>query len=125
MARTYFLMAVSLLLISACAVRAPEDPEPEAVPAPEPEDVRQDVIGDLHRQAIQRMQQQQFLPAIALLERALMIKPDEVSTYVLLARVHTLNDDRAQAREMLQRGILYAPAGSAAERQITQLLNSP
>lgn len=121
MARTYFLVAVSLLLVTACAVREPVAPEPE--PAP-PEDVRQDVIVDLQRQAIQRMQQSDHLPAIALLERALMIKPDDVGTYVLLARVHTLNGDRAQARAVLQRGLLYAPAGSAAERQMTELLNN-
>lgn len=115
------LLLLGLLLLVACATVAPE-PEPLES---EPEDPRLSVVQELQRQAVTRVQQGEYLPAISLLERAVQIKPDEVGSYILLARSHTLRGDPEQARAALQRGQLYARPGSADAARIEHLLNRP
>lgn len=124
MARSNLLNALALLAMVWLVACATVTPEPE-VEEPRPEDPRTSVVHELQRQAVVRVQQGEYLPAITLLERAVQIKPDEVGTYILLARAHTLNNDREQARTALQRGQLYARPGSADAERIEQLLRRP
>ncbi|WLD58443.1 tetratricopeptide repeat protein [Salinispirillum sp. LH 10-3-1] len=124
MARSNILNVVllfGLLVLVACATVLPE-PEPVE---PAPEDPRLSVVQELQRQAVVRVQQGEYLPAISLLERAVQIKPDEIGNYILLARAHTLRGDPDQARAALQRGQLYAHPGSADAARIEHLLNRP
>ncbi|MFY0664246.1 MAG: tetratricopeptide repeat protein [Natronospirillum sp.] len=122
MARSNFLNALLLLALATLVACATVAPEPEVI---EPEDPRHSVVQELQRQAVARVQQGDYLPAISLLERAAQIKPDDVGTYILLSRAHTLRGDPDQARTALQRGQLYARPGSADAARIEHLLSRP
>jgi Flp pilus assembly protein TadD len=53
--------------------------------------------------------------ALALLERAQRIDPDDARVYLGLARTHRAAGDRAMARASAERGLLYCRADSDCE----------
>lgn len=86
-------------------------------PAPQP---RQPATGtspysDLVSRAASARQQGDYNQALALLERAQRIDPDNAEIYLQMAQTHHARGDDAQARATAERGMLYCHGASQCD----------
>ncbi|PLW68237.1 hypothetical protein C0039_13715 [Pseudohalioglobus lutimaris] len=119
--RLLVLVGLSLVL-SACGtnpyslpkIETPEpeyrEPAPEPVPEPQPEVSRPAPSGahaGLLAKADDARERGDYDQALAYLERALRIDPDNAEIYLGLAQTHAASGNDSQARATAERGLLY------------------
>ncbi len=108
-----------LLALGACSTYTPppqQPPAPVTTPKPEPATPAQqprpvEPAVSAHRGLIDKAREAtargDYDGALALLERAQRIDPDDAEVYLNLARTHAARGDSAMARASAERGLLY------------------
>ena len=115
--------SVMLALLAACSTtdtQPPTVPEPQAPvgqEAPAPQEPAEGIAADrLREEAREAAKNNHFERALALLERAHRLEPDEPGIYLELARVYRRLGDENMARATAQRGLLYCDEARTCDR---------
>jgi tetratricopeptide (TPR) repeat protein len=97
-------------------------PEPAPEPAPPPAPAASEAYGPLLARADQAASGGDYEQALALLERAQRIDPDNAEVYLALARTYAAKGDTRRARATAERGLLYcrSDAQCAQLRSLTR-----
>ena len=121
-----------VMLLSACGtnpyslpkIESPEPeyeepkPQPEAVPKPPVETSRPQPVGaaaGLLAKADTARERGEYDQALAYLERAQRIDPDNAEIYLGLAQTHAAAGNMIQARATAERGLLYCSGGNQCD----------
>ena len=117
---TRFPAVLLVLLLGACASYSPppgqsgpvvSEPEPAVVTSPKQPEPASGPPVSAHRDLLARADaassQGDYEAALALLERAQRIEPDNADIYLELARTYAARGDQALARATAERGLLY------------------
>jgi tetratricopeptide (TPR) repeat protein len=84
-------------------------------PAPRPPAAGSSPYSDLVKRAISAREQGDYNEALALLERAQRIDPDNADLYLQMAITHSQRGDAAQSRATAERGMLYCHGASQCD----------
>ncbi len=119
----YLLLLMVMALLAACGtadIRAPSVPEPQAPvgqEAPVKTEPADGLAADaLRSEAREAALQGHFERALALLERAHRLQPDDPSVYLELANVYRRLGDEKMAQATAQRGLLYCDKARTCDR---------
>ncbi len=109
---TRILLILSLLLLSACAIKPPPPVErtetyhrPAKPKAPAP---TTNAVSTLQRKAIQLINAERYDDAIGYLQRAIKIDPRDARSWHYLAQAYWHKQDFPQCRAMVRRAMSYS-----------------
>ncbi len=105
-----FLLAITVLLVNACAVHAPQ--QTSSGPA-----------GVLMAQADQFAANAENDQAIALLDRAVRIEPRNGHAWLRLARLHFVSGDLSKAEQFARRAMQFAGSDKVLTRECQVVLD--
>ncbi len=108
--KNVFLLAITILLLNACAVHAPQ--QTSSGPA-----------GVLMAQADQFAVNGENDQAIALLDRAVRIEPRNAHAWLRLARLHYVAGDFSKAEQFARRAMQFAGSDKVLTRECQALLD--